>query len=500
MTKQKIILNERVWLKKSKAVITQAKKHFLIKNYDEQSCKQCEFKAERFCDVCSTCPAYGGETQMYRKRVVNGVTWYGFPKGNQRLLKPMLPTDYKVVDKRPSLKLRYKIRFTGKLHDTQKEPVDTWIKRGYGVLQAPPRSGKTVMGVYTTCKIGKKTIILASQRDWLVGFLDTFETMTDIRDVEKAEGKRLIGFAKSYEELISLDIALCTYQTFISVAGQKKLASVKNMFSVAIVDECHDTAATAFSRMLLSINVRHLFGLTGTPDRKDGAYHKVEQIIGPVTSRAKVETLKPRVEIVMTPASTKHNYKQWVAAMRFLCNHKERNELIIKHAVTDIKKGRSILIPVMFTDHAKVLVEGINAHFDKPVAAPFVGSTMNNKTRDKLIEDARSYKIKCVVGTRKIVQTGLNVPRWCTLFVIVPISNEPKFQQETSRIRTTMPGKQQPLIKFFVEDTPFSRGCFRTCWFQTIMKQKFEMTPETKNIGNKYSSRQQFNRNSFDLV
>lgn len=227
----------------------------------------------------------------------------------------------------------------------------------------------------------------------------------------------------------------------------------------------------------------------------------VKDIMGPVKASAKVVTLIPTVKIIPTPASTTHNYKIWTYAVRYLANHKERNALIVKHAVHDIKSGRSIVIPVSLVAHAQYLTDAINKAMGKEVAVAFVSQGLSKARRREILLGARSYKIKCIVGIRSLVQTGVNVPRWDTLYEVIPISNVPKFTQETSRIRTVEDGKKQPLIKHFLEHFGPSTGCARTCFFQTYLKDRFIMTEQTKKMFLDYVNKKSKPKaGGFDLV
>jgi hypothetical protein len=38
----------------------------------------------------------------------------------------------------------------------------------------------------------------------------------------------------------------------------------------------------------------------------------------------------------------------------------------------------------------------------------------------------------------------------------------------------------QPIIRIFVDDMPMTKGCFRTCWFQTVVKHGFEFNDRHK--------------------
>ena len=460
-------------------ILKRAKTLYQMKHYDDQACKKCEYLSDRHCDVCDDCPAYRGEIRLWKRKEIAGVEHIGVPKGNRKKLKKWTVDPIRIRDLRPKNAMRTPVKWTGKLRPHQIPAVKAVIAAKYGVLKAPPRSGKTAMATYISCKLGLKTLILANQHDLLIQFQKTFEDLTNIRDVEKFEGKKLMGICKSPEEMKGLDIVFATYQSFITKNGKLRLKEIRRMFPLIIIDEVHKAAATTFAQTLLGFNGRYVFGLTGTDDRKDGLYKIVKDIIGPVTGTCVVETLIPTVEVIDTKATTSTNYKHWTFAMRYLANHKERNALIVKHAVHDIKSGRSLVIPVTLVKHARELCDAINKAMGKEVAVAFTSNGLTKARREQILADASSYKIKCVVGIRSLVQTGINVPRWDTLYEVMPISNVPNFTQETSRIRTVEPGKKPTLIKHFIEVFGPSTGCFRTCFFQTYKKERFIMSKET---------------------
>lgn len=506
----KAVVNERFWVPLTKSIQTKAKNLYQQKVYDEKSCDRCEFRPDRHTDVCEDCPAYISEIKLWRTIEKGDTTWIGVPRGNRKKLKKLIGEEKpKIVDKRSRAKMRVPLQFTGKLRPHQKKPIAQIIEAGYGVLKAPPRAGKTVMAVKISCAFGMKTLILAAQQEWLDEFYRTFcgddkhEPMSNAPEIEKFEGRKIVGMCKTVDDFKKYDVCLATYQTFITPGGRKKQKAIKNLFGLIIIDEVHGTAATEYAKVLLGFNARHMIGLTGTDDRKDGLYSITVDIVGPVTAKAVVQTLIPSVHIIPTPASTSHNYKIWTYAMRYLSNHKERNALIVKHAVHDIKAGRSIVIPVSLVKHAKDLADAINKKMGKQVAVAFVSQGLTKDKRRAILEGARSYKIKCIVGIRSLVQTGINVPRWDTLYEVIPISNVPKAMQETSRIRTVEDGKKEPMIKVFLEDFGPSKGCFRTLYWQTFVKEGFKISPQEKERAKLYlnnSKSKASSNNNFSLV
>jgi superfamily II DNA or RNA helicase len=454
-------VDRRLWIDHTPSREARARRYFSIKLYDEKKCDKCEYRPERHSAVCEECPvdAYEGEYKLWDKKERDGELKIGLPIGKPSLIKKVVGDQkLKIKERRAEPAMRHALKFTGKLWDPQRKPVRRMLKKKRGILQAPPRAGKTVMGTAIMCKLGLKTMILAKQYDWLKQFHETIcgvknkdgswkeEPQTNINEVQERLGRKIIGFCRTVEDVLKYDICLCTYQTFITKGGKKKLKKIRDLFGLVIIDECDNVPADNYLRVVSNLSPRYMVGLTATPERKDMRHLLAEIVLGTVKAVAKVETMVPRVEFVETGVSTSYNYRMWTSAINYLTKHKERNKLIVKHACRDIKAGRSIVIPVERNAHVKELVATINRKLGKVLVGGFDGK-MSKDQRDRNRDMAKKGKLKGIVGIRKMVQRGINVPRWDTLYVAFPISNPPNFQQETSRIRTMMDGKPQPIIK-----------------------------------------------------
>lgn len=494
----RLIVSDRIYIPTEKVNHEKVEKKFNLTIYNEDNCQRCEFLPDRHSDMCDQCPNYVGTFKLFSEKEIDGKDYVGIPLGARNEV-PKVITDpkVKITDLRSKKRMKHKISFTGKERDYQIKARRALIKKGYGILKAPPRSGKTVMATAVICKIGYKTLITAAQQDWLENFYETIvgnadkgiEAMTDAPEIEKYEGKKLVGFCKTYEDFKKYDICLCTYQTFISSKGKRLLEKISKLFGVVVCDEVHDAGAAVLSKVLNSFHAKYRFGLTGTDDRKDGKMPIPFAIIGPVTHKCKVKTLKPVVSFVETGFTPKKEFKLMHFALRALEKDKDRTRLIVKHVISDLKAGHSIVIPVIYTTQMNDLVDRINKAYGKKIAAGFHGK-LSKENRKKLINDARSGKIKVVIGIRKIVQVGLNIPRWSCLYEISPISNSPKLRQETSRILTPMEGKKEPVIRFFLDNLGFSRGCLRTCMYKDgMIAMGFKFSVRDMELAKKYTSR-----------
>ncbi len=502
----RIILKDRVYIPERK-VDPEALERVLIRAvYNEDACSHCDFMQDRHSDSCDNCASYKGTYKLYNEVEIDNKNYYGVSIGYlDKLGKLLNDSDIKIRrDERVEKKFKHAYELTGSLWDYQEVAVNEMIKFDNGFLESKPRTGKTVMGTALIIKLGVKTLIMGAQVDWLYGFYDTIcgnadeglVPFTNIPDVEKFEGKRLAGLCKSYEDFKAYDICLATYQTFLSAGGKKLLERVKRMFGCIMVDEAHDTAADQFCKTLNSFESRYRYGLSGTVDRKDGKIFIAHAVLGPVRHRTDVEVLKPEVNFIETGHNSNRNFTVVTYAHKELENNKSRTQLIIDTAIKHLHEGRSILIPVVHTEFLNTLVNGINKKWGSTIAVGFHGKLKKTKTyneRKELVKKAREGKIRVVVGIRKIVQVGLNVPRWDTIYMVSPISNPPKMQQETSRICTPMAGKKTPKVVMFLDNQSFSRGCLRTCLYKNgFYAMKFKIpASEAKKVA-KYTGRAKF--------
>lgn len=485
-----------LWVPKSK--VKDITEDFRIRLYQEKNCSKCEFRPDRHCDQCDECPNYMGEYRMWKEKERKGIKYIGLPMGRRKYLTSLIKKlGLSVEDQRSRAPMECQLKFLGTLRPEQIIAVEDMLKKKYGLLEAPPRSGKTVQGCYMSIKLGYKTIILANQHEYLMEFWNTFmgDKKTGTKPFTNAPelvsvGKHPIGFARKLEDFKKYDVCLSTYQTFLSEKGQLLLDEVCKMFGTLVIDECHKVPADRYTQVVSRFSALVRIGLSGTPERKDSKHILNEYILGPVTHKMEAQVMTPRVEIIETGVSTTYDYRIWAYAMRFLAQHEKRNEVIVRQVLKDLELGHSLVIPVYTVAHAQLLTNVINKVLPDDKPARLFYSGVPKPRRKEIIQEARNGEARVIVGIRSMLQLGINVPRWSCLYVVMPISNPPNFKQETSRVRTPLEKKQQPVVKFFLDDFGPSKGCFRTCWFQTVLPERFRFSQDTYQLAQKYLRKQ----------
>ena len=452
-----------------KKVQDKVKEKLQFRFFTEKSCKECDNRPERPNDLCEPCAAYQGGYDLGSNVKLGDKKYLKIPIGSSPEILEYVNKHVKtkIIDKSPRVDVK-PYKFTGTLRPDQEKAVAAVIANKRGVLKAPPRSGKTVMATAIACKLGVKTLILASQRDWLMGFQETFIGSKTQAPLTNLKPKR-IKLCKTLQDFEDHDVCLATVQTFYSENGEKLLRKIRDMFQFVITDEVHTSAADKYIRIISRINFDYGLGLSGTPSRKDSKYVLVENVLGPIVHEVVVKGERP--EIRLTRTKYQKDYKgsvPWPRMVSSLENDKSRLKTIAQTAIKDVAAGHMLLIPMAGVKPIAKLVALINKLAGKELAFPFVGG-LKKKDRDAYIQKAREYKIKILVGTAKILSVGINIPRASMLYELILSSNKENAEQRMRRVLTPMEGKPRPCIRYFLDDMNVRRNCMRTEYFQVML-------------------------------
>ena len=368
------------------------------------------------------------------------------------------------MDQRCNTRMMYPVLFDeSKLYAFQKKAVEILIQYERGVLKSPPRSGKTVMFAYLSCLLGLRTLVLTHQDDLLRQFLQAFQTFTNVAE------NNITLIRRNSHLATDADVVLATYQRFLHAQGRKALPDFGSGFGLVLVDEIHRGNATGYAKVISHMSPRRIYGCSGTLERKDGKQFIMRRVIGPLRHDTHVDTLHPKVYVHESKLKRRISAVHWTAIIRRLSADPPRNMDIVKHVVEDLDRGRHIVIPATFRWYIDAMVEEINRSWmlhkgsEEIIAAPFYRYP-NPNTKEQILEDARSGRIRATVAMRSML-LGVNVPIWDCLYEVIPLNNAPVLEQEALRICTPLKNKPLPIIRFFVDvGLGVSVRCFMSCW------------------------------------
>lgn len=158
----------------------------------------------------------------------------------------------------------------------QAEAVEAWLTGGRrGVVVLPTGSGKTHVAELVLESIGRSALVVVPTLDlmqqWANALADAFDCPVG-----------LVG-GGSYE---IEPLTVTTYDSAYIHAER-----LGNLFGLLIFDECHHLPGPSYSLAAEQMIAPFRLGLTATPEREDGAEHRLESLIGPLLYRREIREL-----------------------------------------------------------------------------------------------------------------------------------------------------------------------------------------------------------------
>lgn len=370
-------------------------------------------------------------------------------------LKQVLSSgECEVVNELPCDPLQVDYKATVPLYDYQEEAVEALLGEYYGILQSPPGSGKTQMGIALAVALGRKTLWLTHTRDLLTQSKNRAEQYMDAS---------LIGTITEGRVKIGKGITFATVQTMCNL----DLARYKDVWDCVIVDECHrvagtPTAVTQFSKVLNSLAARHKYGLSATVHRADGMIAATYALLGNVAHKVPDEAVADKVmTVTVNPRPTRVTMCRdfldtdgtiiYAKLVNYLVEDFERNGLIINDLVLD--EGHSCLILSDRLAHLEYLMGHLPREM-RSQAVMVTGKMTSQKAkaqRAQAMEDMRQGRKLYLFATYALAKEGLDIPRLDRLFLTTPQKDYAVVAQSIGRIARTFPGKSDPVAYDYVD-------------------------------------------------
>lgn len=245
-------ISKKLWVPE-RQVSNRVRDAFILKLFDERKCKPtCGYFTDRPMLPCENCAAYKGAHTLYEERIIKNKNYLGFPANNPASIKKVFGYDYwKLKNLRKKVPFSKPIKFTAKLRDglhkngivyEQTRLTSEWLKKRMGIIEAPARSGKTVLHVYIACKLGLRSVVLADRSDLLRQFYNAWVELTDINK----KRIKIITKMSDLKDTKKYDVILINYQKLMDIDGpaiqqrrSRRIAKyINDRYSFLTIDEC----------------------------------------------------------------------------------------------------------------------------------------------------------------------------------------------------------------------------------------------------------------------
>lgn len=332
-----------------------------------------------------------------------------------------------------------------KLKPYQETAVQSMLKRHRGLLIAPCGSGKTIMSIALIAKRQQKTLILVHTLDLLSQWSDRIQTFLGVTPC-------LIGKGKKQTEG---DIIIATVQTL--VRDKKLLMQLESEIGTLIVDECHHTPASTFSKVVSNLRPLYLYGCSATPIREDGLSFIMHLFLGKTLHQIQSQTLQKN-QMLLKPTLVKistdffypydsEDQESYGKMMESLVNCERRNQLIIEELLN--AKDRINLILSQRVAHCLILKQMIQEQLPSHRVEVLTGSVSKTE-REQIIDDARNKKISYLIATQ-LADEGLDIPCLENLWMVTPSRNTSRIEQRVGRVMRLCENKIDPKVFDFID-------------------------------------------------
>lgn len=418
-------------------------------------------------DICNECPA----AKLVISCAFKGKKYASFYRGDLDKISKLIAVlkkynkDFSVSDERIVAPLKKKISLLEDVGDSrskeQNKLAQVFVNKGFGILVAPARFGKTRMACVVFSKLNQRTFVLAHQKELLEQFQANWIKFSSLKEKD-------IKINPSLEEAKSISVSLFTYQHFLGKNGDTRLKELSTIPGLLIVDEAHRAAAKAFNKIINTFHAKYRLGITATPDRKDNLSFLIYNTFGPVTAKGGVEMLTCKYEILKTGIIFS-DYKSVPIRRRFtllqsaMVKNEDRNELIANRAVHNVDAGHKVLIPVKSIQHVQTIAKLVRAGLKKKGykdvrVCEFSAAFLKGKAREEAAQKIREGYYDVVVAVESMINVGFDAPKISNLVLNAGTYsfNEANRYQLFSRIRTKCKGKKTPLIDILADNCELS--------------------------------------------
>ena len=253
--------------------------------------------------------------------------------------------------------------------------MDVIDKYDRGIIKVATGGGKSLIAALIVAKLGKKSIIYVIGKDLLYQFHAFFSQCFDepigiigdgqceIHDINIASIWTIgqaIGMKKN-------EILLDSDDDEKAVSKNKYVDILKMMkeTKLHIIDECHMSACETIQQVFKHSNSEHLYGLSGSPWRDDGADLLIEAILGkyivniPASRLIKEGYLAQAIiRFRVVPPYPYEIEKSYPSIYKkYVVENDVRNGLVLEAAKTLVAKGYQTLVLFSSLKHGKILYE-----------------------------------------------------------------------------------------------------------------------------------------------
>jgi superfamily II DNA or RNA helicase len=337
--------------------------------------------------------------------------------------------EYVLEDQRRKVEL---INFKGSiaLREYQLPAQQAATKKDFGIIVAPPGSGKTVLSLALIKDKQQPALILVHRKQLADQWIERIESFLGIP-------KKDIGRIGSGKNKPGKHITVAMIQSLEKALGSAENTALFNAFGTVIIDECHHVPAESYQRVVSKLNSYYMYGLTATPFRKynDGKLifihlgEIVYEIKAPEIQKQRGTQIIIRDTDLFVPFNTKTD--KFETLFKILIHDSLRNQLILNDVVSQLNAGKKAVIITERKEHITSLQQYLKQSYDT-IALSGEDSNLSKKSKWAAINKG---DFQVLITTGQYFGEGTDIQNIECLFLVYPFAFEGKLIQYIGRVQ-----------------------------------------------------------------
>jgi superfamily II DNA or RNA helicase len=320
-----------------------------------------------------------------------------------------------------------------KLRDHQRIVVEACAKKDFGVIAAPPGSGKTIIGLYIIAEKKQPTLIIVHRKRLAEQWTERVESFLGI-------AKREIGIIGGGKVRLGKQITIATIQSLNKIAQSSDFVKIERAFGTILVDECHHVPAQTYRNTISKLHSFFLYGLTATPFRKynDGKliFIHLGESIAEIMDQDIANQPKARIIVrntnVFIPFNVKTDKLETLSKM--LVHDSVRNKLILDDVINEVRNSRKSVIITERKDHIEALNQFLKQSYETIALSGDDAESMR-RAKWKLLEEGH---FQVLITTGQYFGEGSDLSQISCVFLAYPFSFEGKLVQYIGRVQRSL--------------------------------------------------------------
>ena len=316
------------------------------------------------------------------------------------------------------------------LREYQLPAQQVTAKKDFGIIVAPPGSGKTVLSLAIVKDKQQPALILVHRKQLADQWIERIESFLGIpkKDIGRiGQGKNRIGKHITVAMIQSMEKALESTESL----------ELMNAFGTVIIDECHHVPAETYQRVIRKLNSYYMYGLTATPFRKYNDGKLIFIHLGEIIHEVKAPEVQNQTgtQIVIrdtdlfVPFNTKTD--KFETLFKILVHDSARNQLILNDVVSQLNAAKKAVIITERKEHITSLQQYLKQHYDT-IALSGEDSDLNKKSKWAAINKG---DFQVLITTGQYFGEGTDIQNIECLFLVYPFAYEGKLIQYIGRVQ-----------------------------------------------------------------